>query len=474
ALEYHRRAGDAARKVYAVEEAVEHYGAVIDAARRLGTEETDPAVRHAVLQRGRLRFDGGSPAGALPDLERALAGARSAADLGMQVEALLSLTSYWRTIDFARSNQMLDEAAGLSEAADAATQVDALGRLSIQYSNQLRFDRALEAGERALRLVEDEDLGEEKIVIALDALKLVALQLGDLERLEKLTSRLIRTLAADQGDRSFYLHWVLLEAAFVPLGAGRWEEAIDLLDEALDLARRGGTKMHEPLFLDALCWTYRSRGDYERAVEQGRLASELAYEVGSNEWAAWADATLGWALLEAGAEEEAAAVLERGMRAALEGGVPAPVARCTGLLAWARAALGDLDAAGELAGRGEELLARVSVPHGRAWLFGAHAYVAVARAHLAGGAHERAEALTAPIVAAAEGSGWHEALASGLAVLGSVRAGSGDVDGARAALERALEVAERVGLPATALEARRALEILGVAGPDRVQELPDQ
>jgi hypothetical protein len=73
--------------------------------------------------------------------------------------------------------------------------------------------------------------------------------------------------------------------------------------------------------------------------------------------------------------------------------------------------LGESDAAAELAARGEELLGRVSAPEGRAWLFGGHAYLAVARVRRDAGDDEHAASITAPILAAAESSGWGRALA---------------------------------------------------------------
>jgi len=72
--------------------------------------------------------------------------------------------------------------------------------------------------------------------------------------------------------------------------------------------------------------------------------------------------------------------------------------------------LGDAGGAQELADRGEELLGQVSVPAGGAWLFGAHAYLAVARVRLGAGDRERAAAIASPLLAAAERSGWRQSL----------------------------------------------------------------
>jgi hypothetical protein len=80
--------------------------------------------------------------------------------------------------------------------------------------------------------------------------------------------------------------------------------------------------------------------------------------------------------------------------------------------------LGEQDVAVEHADRGEQLLERISAPPGRAWLFGAHAYMAVARVRRDTGDRERAEATVAPVLGAAERSGWSDGL-SGVALLGA-------------------------------------------------------
>ena len=100
ALSYHRRAGEAARMVHAIDEAIEQYGGALEAAARLGLDTDDREVRDSILQRGRLRFDSGNAEAARADLESAVEGARAAGDGEMQVEALLSLVAFWRTIDF--------------------------------------------------------------------------------------------------------------------------------------------------------------------------------------------------------------------------------------------------------------------------------------------------------------------------------------------------------------------------------------
>jgi predicted ATPase/class 3 adenylate cyclase len=414
ALEYHRRAAEAAARVYSVEEAIEHYDGVLAAAGRLGLPRGEMGA--ATFARADLLFSAGELESARRDFEAAISSAREAGNAELEVDASLGLVSYLRSRDFARATELIEATVEASEGVAPVARVNALARLAIQYVQQLRLDRAAEIGDRALALAVAEG-DRRSLAQAKDALKLVAQQLGDVERLEELTDELLASLR-ERSEDSYYLPWVLLESAFVPLARAHWDDARDRLEEALELTRSHGSRYQEPMFVEGLCWLHLAEGDHARAIEQGRIAAELAREIGAAEWASWTDATLGWVLLEAGEPAEAADSLERGLETAEASGPPAQLTRCVCLLACARSMLGEQDVAVEHADRGEQLLERISAPPGRAWLFGAHAYMAVARVRRDTGDRERAEALVAPVLAAAERSGWSDGL-SGVALLGA-------------------------------------------------------
>jgi hypothetical protein len=187
--------------------------------------------------------------------------------------------------------------------------------------------------------------------------------------------------------------------------------------------------------------------------------------VGHAEWEAWARASLGWTLLDAQAPDVALEHLERGLDAARQSNSISPLTRCVALAAWARAMTEDLAEASVLATEANELLAGIRTPPGRAWLFGAHAHVATARAWVALGEPDRVEPMLAPVRAAAEASGWLETVACASLVIGQARIARGDASGAEDALRRALAVADGAGLPAPGWEAHAALaKLLADAG----------
>lgn len=463
AYEYHSRAAAAANRVYAIAPALGHYTAAIEAARELGLEpDREPAIRGLLLQRGRMRYRTADDAGAAADADAALDAARRSGDRVTEMEALNEL-------GFLRFRSDLAGAAAFHEAAleigelleDTAAQTLALDRLSVISSHLLELDRGLELGERALELARE--TGEKSVVgRAMDSIKLAALQLGDLARLKALTDEL-EPLWRERSDL-WYLQWTLLESALVPIGAGRWDEASARLAEAVAINRHVRDPAAEALILDGLCWLHRSRGVYEKALSAGRRAVALGTGVG---WEGFTAPTLGCLLLELRAPAAAAGVLERGLEVAEENGGRQALTRCLGQLAWARWLLGAYDEARALADRAEQLLEEVSAPPGGIFLFGTHAYTAIARVHLAAGEPDRGETLLSPVLEAAERSGWQEPAAITELVLGLCAEARGDHDQAVARLAHAAETADEHGIPAPGWEAHRAL-----AGIHRSAGLP--
>jgi tetratricopeptide (TPR) repeat protein len=458
---YHSQAALAAQRVYAVEPALAHYTAALEAGAELGLEaDREPEVRGLLLQRGRMRFRTGDLGGATADFGAVLDAARRSGDRAIEMEAL-------NEVGLGQLRSDLGAAAASHEAAlqiareleDTAAETQALDRLAVMSSHLLQFDLGLELGERALELARG--TGDETVVgRAMDSIKLAVWQLGDLRRLEQLTTEL-ESLWRERGDL-WYLQWTLLESAFVPLAAARWDEASERLADALAINRRVRDPLAEVLMLDALCWLHRSRGAYDDALSAGRRAVALSAEAG---WQGWAAATLGWTLLDLRAPEAATEILERGLEEGERIGATNELTRCLAQLAWARWLLGAEDEATALATRAEKLLKAVSTPPGGAFLFGAQAYAAVARVLLATGAPQRGETLLAPVLGAAERAGWHEAAATTELVLGLCLEERGELDRAREALAHAAEVSDEHGIPAPGWESHAAASrVLRVAG----------
>ena len=301
ALEHHRLAGDAARRIYAAEEMLRHYDAALAAAASLGLDDSDPIVYR--LHLARASGPGTFGARAEQDLETARAGAVLNGDRESEMRALTRLGFTRRSVDFGGALELLAAALEIAEERDdEGAQVELLARLSIMDSNRLRFDGALELADRALRLARDSG-DDGSLALAMDALKLASLQLGDLDTLERTTAELA-SIHRRRGD-DWFLIYALLESAFVPIADGRFEEALARTDEALAVVDRIGDRISRPLVLDAISWVHRCRGDYGRALACARESASAGAAMELPEWEAWAAATLGWTLLELHAHEAA-------------------------------------------------------------------------------------------------------------------------------------------------------------------------
>ncbi len=116
-------------------------------------------------------------------------------------------------------------------------------------------------------------------------------------------------------------------------------------------------------------------GAYEEALTAGRRAVALSGDLG---WEGWAAATLGSALLDLRqlpVPRRSSSVAWRrasGRRSQRDPALP-------GQLAWRASLLGAEDEQSRWPARAEELFQQVSLPEGRAFLFGTHAYAAIAR-----------------------------------------------------------------------------------------------
>jgi class 3 adenylate cyclase/tetratricopeptide (TPR) repeat protein len=457
ALGEYARAARGALEIYALEEAAEHARLGLVAGERLRLDAGDRRIRELLRVRGRVRIFGDELPLAERDFGAALASARAAGDRRGELAALIDFCLL-RQQGVAEAGRVMDEALTLAEAlGDVEATVAVLSRRALLDAVELRLDSALERSRRAHALARE--AGDERLLgKALDALKFVALMLGDLPALERLAGD-AAAIHKRLGD-AFLLEYAVLESAFALLGRGEFDQARARIGEALDLNEELGDISHRALFLDALGWLERSRGDHDAAIEIGTEAFELARRLAPPDFVAWAAATLGWTLLEAGHEADAVAVLVDGLDRAEGCGAASQALRCAGLLAAAQARLGEGSRAARAAERAEVVMQGMRLPSGGAFVLGGHATLALATFHLGQGELARAQRLAAPLLDAAAAGGWAETEAQAALVIAGCRAARGDARGAEVLRSRALGLAAAIGLPAVERAA------LAGTGPD--------
>lgn len=456
ALAYRLLAASEARRVYAVDVAMAHYAAGLELAAALPAATARAAIDELHLGRGQVWALSGDPTRARPEFETAVAGARAAGNRKMQGQALgnlgLLLVEHGER---RQGRRCFADALVIAEAlADRSGQVTLLNRLAVDLANDLEFVHAMEHTEAALALANE--TGEELVAAtALDGRKLIAAYLGDFAVLNATVATLADILR--RHNDLWTLSFTLAESAVEAAAKGRWVDAVGLIEEALAIKRRIADRKGQPLLLAMLAWVHRSRGAYQDALDTCHDALAMAVDVDHPWWMAWAGNNLGATLLELRCPEQATEPLALAYAAAERVGLRSQLLRSCAHLGWASWLVGDISRAEALLGRADELLASIRAPEHKAWLFGADAYHAVARLHLARGKPTRALEVLTPLVAAAEAAGWGEALAVGLVLVARGQCAVGSPRRAEAALTRALAVAHAHTLPAPALEAHTAL-----------------
>jgi class 3 adenylate cyclase/tetratricopeptide (TPR) repeat protein len=461
AIAYHVAAADAAEAVSGLIEALGH----VDAAVRLADIDADVDVPRLILRRARLHDHLGNAASAREDAEQVLAAARERRDRHLELHALEELGSILAgAVDYRAATPLFDEALHLAEVSgDRAELVRCHARLSIAWTNRLRFDRGLEHAELALAIAQD-DRSPELEAEALDALKQVELQIGDFPSAEGHAYTLL-AFAERRGDL-WSAQFCHLELGMIKIAQGRWDDASSHLDDGSEMNRRVRDDGNTPAHLAVRAWLERSQGRYGAGLEPAEQAWSAALRQGHAEWTAWSAMSLGSLLLDLGAAGEASGVLERGASAAERSGADLHGVRCLAQLGRARLAAGDVAGAGEALGRADDVFVRIVLPRDRTFVFAWDAYVdaALIRATLGDGAKATAE-LT-PLIRMWERDGYREAVAEGQLALARLASRADDTEGAESAARVAAEEAEAAGLPGTAWRAHAFLSTLPGADPE--------
>ena len=427
----------------------------IEAARTVGEQSVEA---RGLLARGRVREALGAYEDAFDDHTQGLELARAMGDRALEMELLRELGGDVM-IGMGRRSiaciPYLEAALAIAEEMDdGEAEASILSRLAIIDSSRLRFEEGAAHAQRALDVARAR--GDERaLALALDGVKTVAAYGGDLATLESVSRELEPMLRRESGR--FFLEWNVFESSFVALAGGRWDDAIARIEEALALNLRSGHLRYRPLFLAHIGWIHRSRGDYGRALAVGRESVDPTHGPDHPWWMSFARAMHGWTLTELGDLDGAIVQLERGLEAAELDGAESWVVRCLSHLALATSLAGAKERSRDLIDRAEWVLGEVRSGDGPAFLHGAHAYAATARAMLEHGQPERAERLLAPVLATAGPVGWREAAAETAMLTGRARLVAGDPDGAHELLVRALDGSRDPDLPRVAWETHALL-----------------
>jgi DNA-binding SARP family transcriptional activator/tetratricopeptide (TPR) repeat protein len=366
----------------------------------IATEIDDQEVRgRALLARGRVRDILTHYTDATEDLGEAVAVAVRTGDRRLELLARQALGNDIRGAvgpDRYESEDQLTAALRLALVlGDRTTESEILARLGIVSCNRLDLVAGQEFARRAVaaaRAAHD----EVALAAALDGLKTSYAYIGDNAALVAVIDEL-EPLLRQQKDL-FRLQWLVQERAFGAIAAADWDAAMRQLHEALDVNRRSGYVAHEGWFVSHISWILRLRGHLDGALEWASRAVEMTRS-GHAWWRCTAHAELGTTLMALGDNGSAREVLATGLALAPAVGAEAYQLRCLGPLA---ECTGDRDVLADA----DRALHSIKTPPGTAWLPGVNAYLCTARAWRAAGDPQRAEAILAPLRAAADRAGW--------------------------------------------------------------------
>jgi tetratricopeptide (TPR) repeat protein len=444
-------AADEAFRRFAVTDSASLATQALEAAERAGAPEVGARAR---VIRGRAHEAVAALPAALADFSEGAAVARAVGDRRLEMLALRQLggdvpVALGMPIGYCESH--LANGLRLAELlGDQAAAADLLARLAIIATNRLQFDLALDYGQRAAtagRAASD----EHALAAGLDGLKNVHAYLGHTDVLATVLDEL-DPLLRRQGDL-YLLQTAVFESAFVPMAAGDWDQAIAATEEAIEINRRSGWPHWAASYFAYLGWLARLRGRDDQAVSLGRRALHLC-QANDHPWVgALVCAELGTTLVAAGNRAEAIELFERGHATAQTAGAEAYVLRCLGPLA-------EVTRSPAVLAEADRLLAGARLPAGDAWVLGYEVYLSVARGWLTADQPERARAVLAPLLGAAERVPWVAALAAALVVDGAALGRLGERDQARAAVDRGAALARDHGLAHVLREARTVASLV--------------
>jgi tetratricopeptide (TPR) repeat protein len=105
---------------------------------------------------------------------------------------------------------------------------------------------------------------------------------------------------ARQHGIMFPLFWSLWQYGVSLTGGGRYDDAIEILQEGLAVCEKSGEEIMRHRILNTLGWTYLECGDLDRAIEFNRQGAEAARKRGDDETIANPELNLGDAFLARG------------------------------------------------------------------------------------------------------------------------------------------------------------------------------
>ena len=456
-LEYSSLAGDAAERVYAASEAVEHYTRALQIARgaleagekappaedalRLTTAEGVPLLSRLYLGRGRALELGGRWQEALHNYEELAAFGDRRGEKALELAALIARARIYATPnpahDAASAASALGRALTLARAlhdVTAEARVLWISMLSDSFSGRPRL--AIQAGEEALVLSRSLGLREQTAYI-LNGLFMAYWPVGEPGRARIVLDE-ARLLWQDLGNL-LMLAENHTRTSLLQFADGRYRQAIASSDEAFRIAQSISHIWGQANSRSMVGHSYLEQGEPERAVAAMEEALKLGEASGHPAVLAGTRADLGWLHASLGAGERGLSLAREA--AAYAAATYAPLHSWTlAQLGRAHLLLGDLPAAEAAVHESQAILNPEGNFHAPIWVGLAGSELALAQ-----GRPELAEALARELLAYLKRGGWRTYQPDALYLQAKAAAAQGLTGRARELLHQARQAAQELG-----------------------------
>lgn len=307
AFRYHLMAGDQAMRVYAHEEALNHYNRALEAADHAGLEAEQWG---AYLSRGRALELSGKHPQALENYEEMELKAQQAGHEDQELRARLQTAVLYCTpspvmdpgTGIAIARQTLERARELNDT-EAEARSEWLHLLVFQFSLD-RIEEGTAAGERALALTEGEQLPELRGYI-LNDLGAAYGMMGHVRRSGQVLDEARKLM--EGLDNMPMLSNVLANQMIHHAIAGEFDRALELSEEGYEISEKIGNLWGQACSLMYIDLVHAELGDFKSALEAGAQCIRIGGAAGFAVPAVVANATQAWIKSQLGLLEEASA-----------------------------------------------------------------------------------------------------------------------------------------------------------------------
>ena len=278
AVKYYTIAGDAATRLYANAEAIEHYGRALAIARNIGRHEQ---ITYLSARYGRTLEECGLYDQALAHYLEIEALARERADQALELAALIPQATIYATLttrqDGRKGETLSKRALALAQAlSDRRAEAKAYWNLMMNYTYAAQnLPQAIANGEQSVAIARRHNLREE-----------LAFALHDITRAYILSGR-VREAEAAQAEA----HRLWSELGNIPMLAdslgtmaqgmhmmGRFDEAIELAQEGLRISESIGNLWGQAFNSYTLGILYGERGQITESITTLRTSASLAQQ----------------------------------------------------------------------------------------------------------------------------------------------------------------------------------------------------